>query len=101
MISEKCIEFETFGNGKVKICRPGEEKAYITLNFGEKAVGSTRYYNALNADIHIKRVIRVPQRREIEANFLAEIDGESYVIKEAQHINKAFPSITVLALAEV
>ncbi len=100
MTREQRIEFESFTDGRVTLKRAGGEP-YITLNFGEKTVGSTRYYNALNSDIHIKRVIRVPQRREIEADFLAEISGKTFVVKEAQHIDKTFPRVTVLALAEV
>lgn len=93
------IEFERFTDGRVTVKKPGG-KTYATLNFGEERVGVTRYYNALNADVHIVRVIHVLQHREIKANFLAEIDGEEFVVKEAQHKNATFPKVTVLALSE-
>lgn len=93
------IEFERFTDGRVTVKKPGG-KTYATLNFGEERVGVTRYYNALNADVHIVRVIHVPQHREIKANFLAEINGEEFVVKEAQHKNTTFPKVTVLALSE-
>lgn len=101
MIRELRIEFECFTDGKVHIRRPGEEAAYITLSFGEEQRGVTRYYQALNADIHIARVIHVLRRRDIEANFLAEIDGEVFVVKEVQHKKTTYPPVTVLALAEI
>lgn len=93
------IAFESFADGRVTVKKPGG-KTYATLNFGEERVGVTRYYNALNADVHISRVIHIPQHRQIKANFLAEIDGEEFVVKEAQHKNATFPKVTVLVLAE-
>lgn len=94
-------EFESFADGRVRICRPGEGEAFVTLDFGEERVGVTRYYQALNADVHIVRVIHIPQRRDVEANFLAEIGGDRFIIKEAQHKNDTLPRTTVLALAEM
>lgn len=93
------IAFESFADGRVTVKKPGG-KTYATLNFGEESVGVTRYYNALNADVHISRAIHIPQHRKIKANFLAEIDGEEFVVKEAQHKNATFPKVTVLVLAE-
>lgn len=93
------IKFESFADGRVTVKKPGG-KTYATLNFGEERVSITRYYNALNADVHISRVIHVPQHREIKANFLAEIDGEEFVVKEVQHKNDTFPKVSVLALSE-
>lgn len=93
------VQFESFADGRVTVKKPGG-KIYAALNFGEERVSVTRYYNALNADVHIARVIHVPQHRKIKANFLAEIDGEEYVVKEAQPKNSTFPKVSVLVLAE-
>ena len=35
-------EFESFADGRVRICRPGEGEAFVTLDFGEERVGVTR-----------------------------------------------------------
>lgn len=93
------VKFESFADGRVTVKKHGG-KIYATLNFGEERVGVTRYYNALNADVHIVRVIHVPQHRKIKANFLAVIDGEEFVIKEVQHKKDTFPKVSVLSLAE-
>ncbi len=95
------LELERFCDGIVLIRRPGENEPYVRLNFGEEQVSAVRYYNALDSDIHIKRVIHVHRRDEIQPTFLAEIAGVTYEVKEAQPRFNTYPQLTVLALAEV
>lgn len=100
MPKQQTVQFEQFADGVVRIRRSGEQEPYIKLNFGEEKVSATRYYNALDSDVHIARVIHVLRRDDIKPTFLAEIAGSLYEIKEAQTRFKTKPQVTVLALAE-
>lgn len=97
-------EFEAFNDGivdfyTVKGNRP--DRKLLTMRYGEKVVGVTRFYAARAATTSIDLLIRVPQHRGITAEHNAVIGGMRYKIEQVQHIGDTYPPTTVLTLKKL
>lgn len=89
------VTFETFNDG---ICifhlideegNAGTQKEEI--RYGERTVGSQRYYEAMTNKVKIDRMIRVPYRPWLTTEYLAVISGEVYEIVQVQLIPDTLP----------
>lgn len=96
----KTAEFVNFTDGVCDVAHPGEAEPYLHVPFGFVMISATRYYNALNSDVHIKEVIQIPQQRCLQASSIVSIGENRYIVKEVQHKNYTLPKTTVLSLAE-
>lgn len=74
----------------------------ITLNYEERKLGISRYYNAMQNQIKVQRVIRVPDSgTEITSQDVAETeDGKKYRIDLIQSVRDVFPPCLDITLAE-
>ena len=74
----------------------------ITLNYEERKLGISRYYNAMQNQIKVQRVIRVPDSgTEITSQDVAETeDGKKYRIDLIQSVRDVFPPCLDITLVE-
>lgn len=104
---------ESFGDGVVKIYTV-EDKAQTgyqprpiptlkaTLRYTEQRLGIQRYYEAMQNQIRIERVIRVPRGVEINSQDIAVTEDEhEYRIDMVQSVTDVWPSSLDLTLAAV
>lgn len=67
--------------------------------YEERAVGVTRFYAALKADVKIERLIRIWQDRDVYTDQVCKIDDAQYKIVQVQHgVNEDGLDITDLSL---
>lgn len=104
---------QTFNDGVVKICTvtdtasPGhlpveklEERAL--LHYEERKVGIKRYYTALQNNVQVERVLRVPRAVPISNQDVAVTeDGTAYAIEMVQTVEDIYPPCLDLTLKRV
>lgn len=101
---------QTFNDGVVKICTvtdtasPGRlpvEKLTqrVKLHYEERKMGITRYYTALQNQVQVERVIRVPKAVPISNQDVAITeDGTIYAIEMVQMVEGVYPPCLDLTL---
>lgn len=74
----------------------------LKLCYQERKLGIRRYYDAMQNQIHVERVIRVPKQREnITNQDIAETeDGKQYRIDLVQLVPDSYPPCVDLTLTE-
>ena len=104
---------ESFSDGIVKIYTVEDEaragyqpKPYpmlkTTLRYAEQRMGIQRYYEAMQNQIQIERVIRVQRGIEINNQDIAVTeDGQEYRIDMVQSVSEVWPPSIDLTLAKV
>lgn len=102
---------QNFNSGKVTIytvtdaAQPGYQpkptlKEKITLRYENRRLGIQRYYEAMQNQIEVERVIRVP-KADINNQDVAETeDGKQYRIDLVQNVEDAWPSSLDLTLTQ-
>ncbi|MDO4553703.1 MAG: hypothetical protein Q4B70_00990 [Lachnospiraceae bacterium] len=94
--------FETFNDG---ICyfheidddgNAGTVKEKI--RFQERTVGIKRYYEAMTAKVQIDRLIRIPYQGWLTSEYLANVEGQLYEIKQVQYIPDSLPKCNDISL---
>lgn len=89
------VTFETFNDGVCAFCPPDEEgnagKPKEKIRYGERTVGSQRYYEAMTNKVKIDHMIRVPYQPWLTTEYLAVISGEVYEIVQVQLIPDTLP----------
>lgn len=103
-------EFQTFNDGICRIYRveniaePGKmpkdglKVRYDRIPFERKKVGLARFYQAMQADVLVTDLIRIPKRTDIGTNDVCVIEGEQYQIKQAQSVLDSMPPSMDLTL---
>ncbi len=104
------LEFQTFNDGvcsvyRVKnIAEPGNkpkeglEIKYGRIPFERRTIGLQRFYQAMQADVQISDLIRIPYQMNISTNDVCVIDRKQYRIKQVQAIKDTLPVATDLTL---
>lgn len=104
---------QTYNDGVVSVysvtdvAAPGEmpregltEK--IVLRYAEQRLGITRYYQAMQNNVSVERVLRVPRQGVITNQDVAITeDGQQYRIDMVQSVDDAYPPSYDLTLAKV
>lgn len=89
------VTFETFNDGLCSFHMIDEKGDAGSLKekvrYGERTVGSQRYYEAMTNKVKIDRMIRVPYRPWLTTEYLAAISGEVYEIVQVQLIPDTLP----------
>lgn len=96
--------FEAFASGVCDIYKPGEdgtEQKEYHLRYVDRVVGIKRFFEAAAAQVEISAVIRVPQRLEISTNYIVQISGKRYRIKQVQHLSDTLPPVSDLSLCQI
>ena len=76
------------------------EPAKAVLRYEEQRLGIQRYYNAMQNQIQVERVIRVPRAGQITNQDVAETeDGQRYRIDLVQAVQDVWPPCLDLTLA--
>ena len=74
----------------------------LTLRYQEQRLGITRYYNALQNQIQIERVIRVPRAGVItNQNVAITEDERQYGIEMVQSVLDAYPPSVDITLSKI
>lgn len=74
----------------------------IVLHYAEQQLGITRYYQAMQNNVSIERVLRVPRHGVITNQDVAITeDGQQYRIDMVQSVEAVFPPSYDLTLAKV
>lgn len=104
---------QTYNDGIVEVysvadaAKPGEmpRKALslkIKLNYEERRLGITRYYQAQQNNVSVEKIVRVPRHAEITNQDVAITeDGNQYRIDMVQTVEDVFPPSYDLTLAKV
>ena len=104
------LEFQTFNDGVCSInCvknvaepgdkpREGLETKYGRIPFERRKVGLQRFYQAMQADVQITDLIRIPYQMNISTNDVCVIKDRQYLIKQVQAIKDTLPASTDLTL---
>ena len=104
---------QTYNDGVVAVysvtdaADPGEmsRKALslkIKLNYEERRLGITRYYQAQQNNVSVEKIVRVPRHAEITNQDVAITeDGKQYRIDMVQAAEDVFPPSYDLTLAKV
>lgn len=104
---------QTYNDGIVAVytvtdaAEPGEmpRKALslkIKLNYEERRLGITRYYQAQQNNVSVEKIVRVPRHAEITNQDVAITeDGKQYRIDMVQTAEDVFPPSYDLTLAKV
>lgn len=107
---KKPLEFQTFNDGVCSISRvkniaePGDkpkeglETKYSRIPFESRAIGIQRFYQAMQADVKISDLIRIPYKMNISTNDICVIGEKQYRIKLVQAIKDTLPASTDLTL---
>lgn len=105
--------FPTFNNGVVEIFRVEnmadegdriQEKLvlYNKYNFGNRSIGMQRQYLAMQNDVNIKKLIRIPTTDStINTQMIAVINGTQYTIQQVQEVDDAMLNHLILTLTDV
>lgn len=73
----------------------------IKLRYEEQRLGIQRYYNAMQNQIQVERVIRVPRAEQITSQDVAETeDGRRYRIDLVQTVDGVWPPFQDLTLVK-
>ena len=86
--------------------RPGSQPVEqltekIKLRYEEQRLGIQRYYNAMQNQIQVERVIRVPRAEQITSQDVAETeDGRRYRIDLVQTVDGVWPPSQDLTLVK-
>ena len=73
----------------------------IKLRYEEQRLGIQRYYNAMQNQIRVERVIRVPRAEQITSQDVAETeDGRRYRIDLVQTVDGVWPPSQDLTLVK-
>ena len=73
----------------------------IKLRYEEQRLGIQRYYNAMQNQIQVERVIRVPRAEQITSQDVAETeDGRRYRIDLVQTVDGVWPPSQDLTLVK-
>lgn len=105
-------EFQKFNDGIADIYsvenvsekgdRPKEVlKLKYRLRFSRRTIGVKRYYEAMQAQVRLSNLIRVPVRNDISPQDVAVISGRQYRIEQVQHIGDTLPPTTLLSLSRL
>ena len=101
------IQFETFNDGTVKLYETDENDNIIeenkhTFRFGEEKVGIKRYFEALQNDIQIEKVIHIQKRKDFKyrTDYAAVIKDSRYKIEQIQFDNNRNPAVVILSLSQ-
>lgn len=100
---------EHFGDGIVKvysvtnIAQPGDEpKDGITLKlsmrYRAKTVGFKRYYEAMQAQVQVDRMILVRKQAGVSPQDVCVVDGEQYKIVQVQHLTEEKPELMLISM---
>ena len=74
----------------------------IKLNYEERRLGITRYYQAQQNNVSVEKIVRVPRHAEITNQDVAITeDGKQYRIDMVQAAEDVFPPSYDLTLAKV
>lgn len=104
------LEFQTFNDGVCSISRvknvaePGNkpkeglEAKYGRIPFERRTIGLQRFYQAMQADVQITDLIRIPYQMNISTNDVCVIEGKQYRIKQVQAIKDTLPAAADLTL---
>lgn len=78
-----------------------KETFFVRLDYENRSVGSSQYYQAAQAQIKIEKVIRVQRRPGIDTKMTAELeDGTKYDVARVQLITDFRPASLDLTLTE-
>lgn len=91
--------FNPYKGGRCKICELKGRTAVVKMElpFDDRVVGSKRYYNAMQAHIAIRRLIRTPRADVTEADIVV-IGDDQYRVAQAQYIHDTNPPSTDITL---
>lgn len=104
---------QTYNDGLVTIYRltDSSEPGYMPkpqpvrvalLRYEEQRLGLTRYYSAMQNNVQVERVVRVPQGTPIAAQDIAVTeDGQEYGIDLIQTVEGVWPPSLDVTLAKV
>ena len=74
----------------------------FTLRYQEQRLGITRYYNALQNQIQIERVVRVQRAGTVtNQNVAITEDGKQYAINMVQSVTDVYPQSLDLTLSKI
>ena len=110
MISNKA-QFLSFNDGVADIYdvenksesgnSPKESLSFkVKLRFYENTVGMTRFYEAKQAKVDIKRVITVPLIKTVTTQDVVVINGQEYKIAQKQERSDTRPPSMLLTLTD-
>lgn len=107
-------EIQAFNDGVVNIYSVGniapagnKPKEGLTIKVGplhyeERTVGMGRYWTAMQAQVKIDLMIRVPPIRSVSTQDIAiPNDGQQYEIKQVQYPPDVYPPVMDLSLEKV
>lgn len=101
------IQFETFNDGTVRLYETDDNDNIIeenkhTFRFGEEKVGIKRYFEALQNDIQIEKVIHIQKRKDFKyrTDYAAVINDTRYKIEQIQFDNNRNPAVVILSLSQ-
>lgn len=72
-----------------------------TLRYEEQRLGINRYYNAMQNQIDIEKVIRTPRAPVNNQNIAVTEDGRQYGIDMVQSVMDAFPPCIDITLTKI
>ena len=73
-----------------------------TLRYAERRLGIQRYYDALQNQIQVERVLRVPRAGNVTSQDVAITeDGRQYRIDLVQSVDEVYPPSVDLTLSKV
>lgn len=105
-------QFLTFNDGTLcvyavaNIAEPGDRpreglQLKETLRFAYQTVGLQRHYTAMQAQVEIAELVRVPLRRDISTQDVVVLEGKQYLVRQVQHDDDTKPPVTLLSLERV
>lgn len=74
---------------------------HASLRFSERTVGFSRYYAAMQENVKVEMVVRVPRHDDISTQDVVIINGLQYEIAQVQHPKGAYPPCCDLSLMRV
>lgn len=99
-------KIQTFNDGILSICtlESNDEKLHLVLEnlrYENRTVGSSRYFQAKEAQHKISRIVRIPQVRELSDEDIVVVETNQFRILQVQSINDTFPKCWQLTLEKV
>lgn len=107
------VEFQTYNDGFCAVygveniaeqgAKPvkGLREKFPRIPFERLKVGLTRYYEAMQADVRVQELVRIPRQRLIHTNDVCVISGNQYRIVQVQDVPDTLPPSTDLSLERV
>lgn len=103
---------QAFNDGVAQICfvvdvaepgyKPVEKlEPFVTLRYENQRVGVQRYYAAMQNQVQVDRVIRVPRARITTQEVAVTEDGEEYRIDQVQEVPEVWPPCLDLTLTRI